>query len=198
MEYRAIEPGIEVNGQTVFSVVDGFGAFTRMGSRYLLDEGIGEPEPDGSVRVERERWYSQEAWLRAFERIGKELGGSALHLIGLKIPANAIFPPWVVDIDSALRSIDVAYHLNHRKQGQVMFDVAAGTMLEGIGHYGFSRDPAAKRILCGCDNPYPCDFDAGIVASMARRFVEHARVEHDPAEPCRKRGADRCTYVVSW
>lgn len=199
MQYRAIEPGIEVNGQTVWAIVDGFGAFTSMGSKYLLNEGLGELGLDGVARIEPGRWYSQEAWLRAFQRIGTEMGDSALHLIGLKIPANAIFPPWVVDVDSAIKSIDVAYHLNHRKQGEVMFDMASGRMLEGIGHYGYLRpEPRQNRLVCLCDNPYPCAFDMGIITTMARKFARQARVDHQPGEPCRKQGADSCTYVVTW
>lgn len=199
MQYRAIEPGIEVNGQTVWAIVDGFGAFSMMGSRYLLNEGIGEKGPDGIVRVQPERWYGQEAWLRAFEKIGTEMGDSALHLIGLKIPANAIFPPWVVDVDSAVKSVDVAYHLNHRKRGEVMFDTNSGAMLEGIGHYGYARpDPKVNRIVSVCDNPYPCAFDMGILTTMARKFARLARVEHQPGAPCRKSGADSCTYEVTW
>jgi len=199
MQYRAIEPGIEVNGQTVWTIVDGFGAFTVMGSNYLLAEGIGVADANGVVQIDKERWYSQEAWLRAFERIGKEMGDSALNLIGLKIPANAIFPPWVVDVDSAIKSVDVAYHLNHRREGEVMFNTENGKMLEGIGHYGYRHDVAGeKRIVSVCDNPYPCSFDTGILTTMARKFTRHPRIEHDPSQPCRKNGADSCTYVITW
>jgi hypothetical protein len=190
---------IEVNGQTVYAIVDGFGAFTVMGSRYLIDEGIGRPDETGVVRIEREQWYPQRAWLRAFDRIGREMGDAALMLIGKKIPSNAIFPPWVVDVDSAIKSVDVAYHLNHRKNGAVMFAPETGAMLEGIGHYGYQRgSPTERLILSVCDNPYPCAFDMGILISMAHRFVRSARVEHAPAAPCRKNGDGHCTYRITW
>mgnify|MGYP001564727922 CR=1 FL=1 len=42
MEYTPFEKGIEVNGQTVWAIVDGFKAFTLMASQYLLEEKIGE------------------------------------------------------------------------------------------------------------------------------------------------------------
>jgi hypothetical protein len=198
MQFKAAESGIEVLGQTVYAVVDGFGAFSMIGSKYLADVGLGSLGPDGVIQLVNEGWYAQERWLTAFERISREIGDSALHLIGKRIPLNAVFPPWVTDVDSAIRSVDVAYHLNHRKQGQVMFDLEKGTMLEGIGHYGYAREDGAKpRIVSRCDNPYPCAFDQGILTSMTQRFARSGRVEHAPGD-CRKQGAETCTYVVTW
>lgn len=53
-----------------------------------------------------------------------------------------------------------------------------------------------------CDNPYPCDFDHGIISAMARRFQPKdslvVHVEHMDSEPCRKQGADSCSYLVEW
>jgi hypothetical protein len=198
MQFRALEPDIEVNGQTVFAVVDGFGAFTVVGSRFLINEGIGKADGSGVVQIDPAAWYSQEAWLRAFERISQSIGNSALRKIGMRIPENAIFPPWVQDVDSAIRSVDVAYHLNHRKHGQVMFDTANGQMLEGIGHYGYQRVSGAQKILSVCDNPYPCAFDEGILTTMARKFAPRAQVQHEPGQPCRQQGADSCTFAISW
>lgn len=68
-----------------------------------------------------------------------------MYNIGLSIPENAVFPPWVVDIDTAVKAIDIAYHLNHRKDGKPLFDMKTGTMSEGIGHYGYERDRSGKN-----------------------------------------------------
>ncbi len=61
MQYRAFEPGIEVNGRTVSAIVDGFRFLKEFPSRILLEEGIGTPAPHGLVRIDPEGWYSQEA-----------------------------------------------------------------------------------------------------------------------------------------
>ena len=42
-----------------------------------------------------------------------------------------MFPPEINDVESAVRSIDIAFHLNQRKNGVVMYDPATGVMLEG-------------------------------------------------------------------
>ena len=115
MQFKVFEPNIEVNGQTVYSIVDGFGHFKSMASKLLLDGGIGTRKADRMVEIDKTAWYSQEAWLSVFENIAEKLGGSMLYSIGLTIPRNAIFPPWVKDVHSAVKSVDIAYHLNHRK-----------------------------------------------------------------------------------
>lgn len=197
MQFVAFEPGIEVNGQTVWSVVDAFDHFKAIPSRILIAAGVGVAGPDGVVKIDAAGWYSQEAWLRAFERIATEVGEAKLHAIGLRIPKNAKFPPGIDTIDDAVASIDVAYHMNHRKQGKVMFAGPGTKMLEGIGHYGYEKI-GPREIRSVCDNPYPCAFDRGILTTMARRFERSAQVEHDETHGCRKRGAEACTYLVRW
>ncbi|MBU1151685.1 hypothetical protein KJ632_02545, partial [Patescibacteria group bacterium] len=53
-----------------------------------------------------------------------------------------------------------------------------------------------------CDNPYPCDFDKGIIESMARMFKPQkslqVSVTHDNSEECRKKGHSECCYTVNW
>ncbi|MBI5030397.1 MAG: hypothetical protein HZB51_07710 [Chloroflexi bacterium] len=110
-----------------------------------------------------------------------------LLMIGRQIPQNAKWPPDVDTIEKGLRSIDVAYHMNHRG-GE-------------IGSYRFepTGKNSAKMI---CQNPYPCDFDLGIIDAVAHKFkpanVPMVTVKHDDSQPCRKKGADSCTYLINW
>jgi hypothetical protein len=197
VEFKPFEPGIEVNGQTVYTIVDGFGLFKRVASRVLESEGIGRMKSDGDLVIDRDGWYSQEKWLRAFARIAAEAGSGALFAIGRQIPENAAFPPGVVDIHSALQAINVGYHMNHRKHGAIMFNPQTGELLAGIGYYG-CQPQGEHTIIAECKNPYPCDFDRGILTSMARKFEPHAQVVHDDSKPCRKTGGEACTYEITW
>lgn len=197
MQFRTLEPGIEVNGQTVYTIVDGFRLFRRLASAVLQCEGIGRMRSDGDLEIDRSGWYPQEAWLRAFERIAEEAGTGALQTIGRQIPENAIFPPTVVDVPTAIESVDIAYHLNHRKGGEIMLDQRTGAKLDGIGNYDCAR-VGGREIMSRCNTPYPCDFDRGILLAMARKFERHARVEHVDWAGCRKHGRDACTYQITW
>jgi hypothetical protein len=197
MQFKPFEPGIEAYGASIEAIVEAFKLFPSVALKRLVAAGIGTMQGKNMV-VERDAWYSQEKFLSAFENIAKEVGPRALFQYGQHVPKHAPFPPSINDIHSAMGSMDAAYHMNHRKNGRVMFDPATGTMLEGIGHYGYSPVPGERKIISVCENPYPCDFDRGILTYLAVRFERLARVAHDDTKPCRRAGADSCTYIVTW
>ena len=178
-QFKAFASGVEVNGETVLSVVDGMGTFKASALRILAEHNIPNPQPG--------KWCPQQAWLDAFKEIAGKMGDTTLLAIGRKIPENAKWPPEIDALEKALASIDVAYHMNHRG-GE-------------IGYYQFEKtgDKSGKMI---CNNPYPCDFDRGIVDAVARKFkpqdVALVNVKHDDSQPCRKKGADSCTYLITW
>jgi hypothetical protein len=197
MQFKPLEPGVEVFGASVDAIVAAFKLFPSVALKRLVHHGVGSMKGT-EVVIEREAWYPLEGWLAAYQNIAEQVGPRAVFQIGQHIPKHAVFPPTVNDITSGVASIDVAYHMNHRKNGRVMFDPQTGQKLKGIGNYGFAPVAGERRIVSVCDNPYPCDFDRGILTAMAARFERQSRVSHDDKGPCRKNGADSCTYTVSW
>jgi hypothetical protein len=192
-QFVAFNAKAEVNGETVLSVVSGMELFKQDALKILKNNGIDNPVPG--------KWYPQQAWLDAFKLISEKLGSNTLFLIGKKIPENAQWPPFVNSVENALPSIDVAYHMNHRINNEILFNPVTGDMKEGIGHYGFQQTgPGNAKMVC--DNPYPCDFDRGIIEAAARKFLpsenKKLTVKHDDSQPCRKKGGNACTYLISW
>lgn len=177
--YQAFSPNVEVNGETILSVVDGMRVFKSGARRILEKSGIPNPEPGN--------WYPQQAWLNAFREISETLGEKILFNIGKRIPANANFPPDIDGIEKALAAIDVAYHMNHRGGD--------------IGSYKYKNMNARMGKML-CETPYPCDFDMGIITAMGERFKPPGspgvRVLHPPEARCRKRGATGCIYIIAW
>jgi hypothetical protein len=177
--FQAFDPAVEVNGRTVYTIVDAMGVTRSLALLILRQNGIDDLQPA--------EWYPQQAWLDAFRDIARQLGGPSLWKIGLKIPENALFPAEIDSLEGALRSIDVAYHMNHRG-GE-------------IGHYRVVEISDRSAVMV-CNNPYPCDFDRGIIEAMANRFrpevTGRVRVRHDEAQPCRKNGGESCTYLLGW
>jgi hypothetical protein len=198
MQFKAFEPGIEASGFCVAAYVEAFRLFPSVVLGKLTKNGIGKAKGKNDIEVDVNAWYSQEGWLAAFEEIANNIGPRACYQIGRNIPKYAVFPPSIKDIHSSIASVDVAYHLNHRKQGKVMFDPATGKKLTGIGNYGYQPVAGQRKIISVCENPYPCDFDRGILTETGLRFESNTRVAHDDSAPCRKHGADSCTYVVTW
>ena len=197
MQFKPFESDIEVNGPTVNSIIAGLGYFTNLSRRFFSQVNIGTVV-NKELIIDMNGWYPQKAWLMAFENIAKTVGDRVLFSIGLSVPANAQFPPWVVDVDSGIKAIDIAYHLNHRKNGRLLFNPDSGSMFEGIGHYGYSRIAGENKIISMCKNPYPCAFDHGIITAMAQKFAPNALIRHDDARECRNKGADSCTYIITW
>jgi len=193
VQFKAIDAQMMVNGETVLAIVNGMGSFKSRAITILSENGIDNPTPG--------KWYLQQSWLNSFKQIADKLGASTLFSIGKSIPENAKFPPEIDSIEKALAAIDVAYHMNHGKNGVPLFDGKTGKMSEGIGHYGFQKI-SEKKVKMVCNNPYPCEFDRGIIDAMAQRFKPKGtillNVMHDDTQPCRKKGQDSCTYIITW
>ena len=177
-QFVPFAPGVEVNGETVLTTVNAFPEYMRdIALKMLESNGIKDPKPG--------EWYSQKAWLDSFREISEKYGSNTLFEIGKGIPSNAKFPPEINSIEKALASIDVAYHMNHRN-GE-------------IGFYKLvSFDPVKKTLIMQCKNPYPCDFDRGIIMTMARKFESNVDVTLDSGKPSRKDGAEDSWYMITY
>jgi len=191
-EFVAFNKAVEVNGQTILSVLAGMSGFESTAKSILEKNGINNPVPD--------EWYNQQAWLNAFREISQKIGEKTLINIGQMIPNNAEWPPNVNSLETAFASVDIAYHMNHRLNGTPLFDPDTGTVKEGIGHYRYAKT-GDKEITMICENPYPCAFDKGLIKAVANKFKPigvKLDLKEAVASGCRSKGANKCTYVISW
>jgi hypothetical protein len=173
--------GVEVNGQTILSFVNAMPQYKEVVLGILEKNKLKDINPEG--------WYSQKYWLNAFKEVSEVYGQNTLFAIGKAIPESAKFPPEIRDLRSALDLINVAYHMNHRG-GE-------------IGYYKLTAfDDKNMKAEMECKNPYPSEFDRGIITAMARKFKPResllVSVELDNAKPSRMKGADSCTYKIKW
>ncbi len=176
-EYEAYDEDVEVNGQTINSFLDAVMIKSKV-KDILEEEGIVDPAPD--------KWYSQQAWLNAFKKIHEKTGDLTLKKIGRSIPENADWPSDIETIPEGLKSIDKAYHMNHR-YGK-------------IGNYKFEKtDEREGKIIC--DNPYPDPFDEGIIKATVEKFSDdssNVKVEIDDSKPTRSEGANSTVFLIYW
>lgn len=190
----------QILGANLKAILGGFGSFTLLASKILLELGLGtvDKEGVGMAEIDPDKWYPLDQFLRAFQRIGAEFGDYTLRQVGVQIPKNAVFPPSYRDLLTALSTMDLGYHFNHGKNNQPLFNAQTGQIVaEGIGHMNAKPVAGKKLIIMDVDTPYPCAFDEGIVTGLAQRFEPTSTVTHDP-KSCRKRGAERCLYNVAW
>ena len=141
-----------MDGRTVLAVSSGM--LVGAVARELL-------ESCGLSSIQPAEWYSQQAWLDVYRKIHDYLGPDTLYSIGRRFPYSAQFPDeQMFDVPSALQSIDVAYHHAHRGG-----EIGEYKYVEvGLDHYEIR-----------CNNPYPNQFDIGIIASLVERF--HGRLQ---------------------
>lgn len=198
MQFKVYEPHIKVWGAMLQWAVAGFRILPETGMRYLARHGLVVPGADGKLRLDIDAWYPLETWLGCYEAITREVGVNVMLDIGRSLGARGAVPPRIKDLEQAMSWLDPAYHLYHKKRGELMFDEATGRMVEGIGHYRAHRVPGERTISLCSGSPYSCDFDQGVLVGYSTRYNARSRVEHDPAAPCRKLGADSCTYVITW
>lgn len=197
MLFRPFEPDIEVSGLALPSIVDGFAVLKSIPTRTMVDQGLGHIDEHGDWVLDRRAWYPQGAWLAALEALYVRVGEGALFQIGQKIPANAAFPPWVKDIHSAIRAVNVAYHANHRKRGIPMFDKVSASFQSGIGSYGYQATPGRNEILVECHLPYPSAYARGVLTTMARKFESLATVELlDPSAEAKQ--STHFAFQIRW
>lgn len=181
-QYIAFDKNVEVNGETVATIINAFPEYlTEFAIKILKNHGIENPTPG--------EWYSQDNWLAAFADVSQKFGVNTLFEIGKAIPANANFPENIETLEQALESIDKAYHMNHRN-----------------GEIGFYKlvefNDCDKSAIMHCKNPYPCEFDRGIITAIARRFrpprSNFPQTKLIDSKPGRQQGADESWYKVTW
>jgi hypothetical protein len=187
--------GIEVSGGTIHGYLVAFGHFRSLGSQLLLAEGIGTKGADGMAIIDPEAWYPAERFLSIFTPVVKQLGDSTLHQIGVGVMKNIQWPPGMNTVEALVRMIDFGYHMHHRRHGRPMADPATQKMQEGIGHY-VGRVVTKDSYAIDVDSVYPCMFDKGLLFGAVRRIGAKASILHDDSQPCRSRGAEKCTYLV--
>ena len=190
-QFIAFEDGITVNGQTILSVVN---ALEKAKAKDIALDVLAE---NNLINIEDKKWYKQIDWLNTFKSISEEMGETILFFIGKSIIDSAEFPPEIDDLEKGLASIDIAYHMNHQKGGKQMLNPENGEKLNGIGSYKVT-EVQDNQIKMVCENPYPCDFDRGIITSMSRKFEPLAEVKLDPSTKGRKEGKKSSTYVITW
>jgi hypothetical protein len=188
--------GIEVRGGAVDVILSGFSAFPSLANKYLARCGFTVEVTGGRVTVSKP-WVSLHLWLKTFDIMLKDIGPNALFQLGLAITRN---PNMLVggDLRSTIGRMDIAYHMSHRKNGELMYDASTGRMLEGIGHYVMSEGEQSSCLLVHSDTPYPCQGELGMLTSLAMAIDPRARVRHEDVACCRLKDRGRCTYSVSW
>lgn len=139
--------------------------------------------------VKHNSWHPTSSVLGAFEEITNSFSEFFLFEIGKCLPKTVKFPEKISCLESALRSINLAYHMNHRHGNPGYYKLLT-----------FNKD--SRVATFECHNPYPSEFDRGIIYKIVERFKpkdsKEISVTFDDTIEGRKLGGDSCFYKISW
>ncbi|MBI4963428.1 MAG: hypothetical protein HY913_09130 [Desulfomonile tiedjei] len=183
-EFKSLSPAVEVAGEVLMAFLAAFPQeFRSSGLRILEQHGLSDPKPN--------QFYALQNFLDAMKQISQSFSTQMLFRIGEQIALHAALPPGIDDLQKCLASIDVAYHMNHRGGEIGRYDYKLLGTEVGLG-----------KATMTCPNPYPCSFDRGVIEGFAKRFKlpgsYDVLVRHDDSQPCRGKGDESCTYIVTW
>lgn len=191
-EYKSFEDNILVGGHEL--PVFAWGKLGAQQYKELLDRhGL-----DGSHGA----WNDLQSFLNAMKDLADTIGEMNLFLIGKAIIDGARFPP-MDSLENALNSIDIAYHMNHKKNGRLMYNPETGEMMEGIGHYQLTRyNEALREAIMICHTPYPTKLEEGLISQVLKRFKPpgslFAKVRLDSTKEAKNMGGESCTFIMNW
>ena len=170
---------VEVSGAFIASFLESLGPYQRRAEVIVLE--YCESRDD---RIISGCFYPLGGFLDALRRFEEQFGSEFITGFGALMAEKMVLPFFIRGPEEALAGLDIIFRLHH-KNGQ-----------PDLGGYRWYAQPGGGRMIC--DNPYPCDFDRGMLAGLLNRFGSPARLRHDQPHVCRSRGGDACIYVVEW
>ncbi len=168
--FEASGPTVEILGDAIIPVLKGIPSV-------ILKQAL--LKKHGLEGVVKQQFYSQQTYLNLLREVDHDMP-LVLMNIGRNIFTEAVFPPDIDDFEKAIFSVDTAYHMNHRG-GE-------------IGHYQARKIDRTQYEMM-CDNPFPCNFDIGIIQGIALAFNQRIFVRHT-GKVCRMKGDDHCLYGI--
>jgi hypothetical protein len=188
-QFKAIDPGVEVNLDVVLSFINAvMKNFKPIALEILEKNGIKDPKPG--------EWCSQQKWLDALKSISEEIGEATLYKVGVVIPENTKSKPGydkmfssIQDLRAGLESIDIGYHMTHRGGD--------------IGHYKLVEYNEDERYaIMECNEPNPTSFNRGLITGFVRMFKPEdsfeVKVELDETKPSKLNGDNSDTFKITW
>ena len=184
-EFSSYEPErVEVVGEVIESFVLAFPEAIR-------DFGLAALENHGISNLDSRQYYKAQPFLHAMRDVAQRIGRNMMTRIGEQIALRVDLPPAWNSLEAALGGLGKAYHSKYRG-GE-------------IGNWNYQHNGKAGELVRGTmvsTNHYCCAFDRGVLEGFAKRFrptgITDALVRHDDSQPCRKDGADSCTYIITW
>lgn len=162
-----------VNGYTILALTGGLYLLKKLATNVLKHHDIKE--------ITYNDWYPMRPWITALNELSDYLGPDIIYQFGQSVPYKALWPQDVDGVHNALRSINKAYHLNHRGKD--------------VGNYEYTElEPNAGKITC--ESPYPIYFHKGLIQSTIQKYRSNSSGPVNIV--ISETDADDTTLIVEW
>lgn len=169
----------EVIGNSLRALMESMSVMKVEAQRLLRAHGIADAQPG--------QWYPLLSVIRALDDVRTQVGPRTVRAIGHRVATYALVPTRPLLFTHLIAGSDSIYRSNHRGSW-------------GLGGYHPMGGTAASARL-RCDNPYPCEFDQGLLEGFFERFTPpgsfRLRLLHEPGG-CRDQGGEACLYQLTW
>ncbi|MBN2134754.1 MAG: hypothetical protein JW737_03405 [Acidobacteria bacterium] len=173
MEFKSKNPDVKVSGGAILAFLDALNN-RELGLKYLEKHGI--------LNIEAKKFYSQQAFLLTQKDLAETMGVAiALEATGANIPLE--LPP---------EKAKTVFEIFENWQKHYMDNNIGDTE-----SYFRIIERGENYLLLETNNPYPCDFDRGLIKAFAHFVQPEAKVVKWGSK-CRSHGDDACTYHISW
>lgn len=138
----------------------------------------------GLLNPSTKAWHAHRDVVQMIHEVASGNNDCDLYATGAIVQACFGLSDVTGGVDMALAAVDDYYQSTHRGPdagGYQLLKWKCGT------------------ISVTCNNPYPCDFDRGMLESLVKRFAPPGTVlgvAHDHDARCRDLGDHACTYKV--
>ncbi|HAA11702.1 MAG TPA: hypothetical protein DCE41_08385 [Cytophagales bacterium] len=181
-QFISSDPNAQVKSTTLLELKN----FVSEPFRPMLDKIL---KANGVFVETPEEWYPMQLGLDVCREIQDTVGPHTMFSIGKKAGELRQFPDGIATLAEALKSLNEAYKASHRGGA--------------VGFYELiSEDVTARRIEFKAQNPYPDEFDRGILMSVARKFKPtnaiNIEVNRKEGVPSRMDDHDFTIFVITW
>jgi len=181
-QFVAPDPHAQVKSTTLLELQN----FVSQPFRPMLDSIL---KANGVFVETPEEWYPMQLGLDICREIQDTVGPHTMFSIGKKAGELRQFSDKVSTLPEALGSLDEAYKASHRGGSVGFYELV-------------SEDMAARKIEFKAHNPYPDEFDRGILMSVARKFkpanAMNIEVNRKEGVPSRMEDKDFTIFVITW
>ena len=154
------------------------------------------------IDLNKQTIYPMQTILNYFKDLAQELGDMNLFLIG-KISGHEMPGQDAKNFKELIEMANIVYHTIYTINGKPMYNPTTKVFEQGLGSYTVqSFDENKKEMVIVSNTPFTSKSDEGLFTGLFEKFkpahIQSFKIMLDITKERRAKGADSCTFIVTW